>query len=82
MVYKNCFLLCLPLLANILLFGQETHIHSHNDYLQKAPFWTAYANGLASIEVDVHLKDTTLYVAHDATEIRKAHTLQSLYLDP
>lgn len=57
-------------------------IHSHNDYLQKAPFWEAYAAGASSIEVDVILKDGQLMAAHEMESINPAKTLQSLYLDP
>ncbi len=57
-------------------------IHSHNDYLQKAPFWEAYAAGASSIEVDVILKDGKLMAAHEAESIHPARTIESLYLDP
>ncbi len=57
-------------------------IHSHNDYEQKSPFWNAYANGLTSIEVDVFLKDKTLYATHAESEIIPNNTIRSLYLDP
>jgi len=57
-------------------------IHSHNDYLQKAPFWEAYAAGASSIEVDVILQDGQLMAAHEIESINPSKTLQSLYLDP
>ncbi|UGU16471.1 alkaline phosphatase [Sinomicrobium kalidii] len=57
-------------------------IHSHNDYEQKSPFWNAYANGLTSIEVDIFLKNNTLYVTHTESEIVEHSTIQSLYLEP
>lgn len=56
-------------------------VHSHNDYAQELPFWFAYANGAASIEADVFLKDNTLYVTHAEAEIVKGRTFQTLYLD-
>ncbi|WP_425637835.1 alkaline phosphatase [Algoriphagus yeomjeoni] len=57
-------------------------IHSHNDYLQTVPFWTAYSAGAASIEVDVILKDGALLAAHEVESIDPRRTIESLYLDP
>ncbi|MFB9054842.1 metallophosphoesterase [Formosa undariae] len=57
-------------------------IHSHNDYNQLLPFWKAYTNGLESIEVDVFLKNNTLYATHEAHEIKTQNTFESLYLKP
>jgi len=66
--------------------GQETglvaKIHSHNDYKQKVPFWTAYACGLNSIEVDVFLKNDTLFVTHSENELTPYNTIENLYLKP
>jgi alkaline phosphatase len=62
--------------------AQSHKIHSHNDYAQPVAFWDAYANGMASIEVDVFLKNNTLYVTHDEADIKQERTLQNLYLDP
>ncbi|WP_114792907.1 alkaline phosphatase [Niabella yanshanensis] len=56
--------------------------HSHNDYLQKFPFWLAYHEGFGSIEADVFLKEGKLMVAHTAGEIEKERTLETLYLKP
>lgn len=56
--------------------------HSHNDYEQKNPFFDAYNHGFGSIEADVHLVNDTLFTAHDAHEIRKERTLETLYLEP
>lgn len=64
------------------LGAQNINIHSHNDYLQQIPFWEAYANGAASIEADVILRNDTLFVAHEKESIRAGHTLTSLYLNP
>ncbi|MDQ5928304.1 MAG: alkaline phosphatase [Bacteroidota bacterium] len=61
---------------------KEIKIHSHNDYQQNIPFWNAFNNGLSSIEVDVFLKENTLYVCHEASSIKKERTLESLYLLP
>ncbi|MFT6933717.1 MAG: alkaline phosphatase [Maribacter sp.] len=62
--------------------AQSFKVHSHNDYLQEVPFWSAYANGINSIEIDVFLKGGSLYVAHDASDILLERTLQTLYLHP
>ncbi|MCH5686690.1 hypothetical protein LWM68_21950 [Niabella sp. W65] len=56
--------------------------HSHNDYLQKFPFWQAYYEGFGSVEADVFLKEGNLVVAHTAGEIDKERTLEALYLKP
>ena len=61
---------------------QKYKIHSHNDYEQNIPFWSAYANGLNSIEADIFLKDNRLYVSHTEADIKKERTLEKLYLDP
>ncbi|QXP52653.1 alkaline phosphatase [Cellulophaga sp. HaHa_2_1] len=69
----------------IASYGQEKNtalIHSHNDYLQSVPFWTAFSNGLNSIEVDVYLNDKSLNVAHTEAEIDAERTLEKLYLEP
>lgn len=66
-----------------LVYGQAAKgykIHSHNDYLQQVPFWTAYDSGLNSIEVDVFLKEGRLYATHSEAEIQREHTLEGLYL--
>ncbi len=56
--------------------------HSHNDYQQTQPLYTAYQSGMGSIEADVFLKNGQLYVAHDSTEIKIGATLKKLYLEP
>lgn len=56
--------------------------HSHNDYLNKSPFYTAYKNEFASIEADVFPVNGKLYVAHSKKEIKPEYTLKRLYLDP
>ena len=62
---------------------EEKHkLHSHNDYLQRVPYWEAYANQMESIEADVILLDGELYVAHEKESIQTNRTLSSLYLDP
>lgn len=56
--------------------------HSHNDYLQNPPFYTAYNNNFASMEIDVFLVDGELYVAHNKEDIDKQRTIEHLYLEP
>lgn len=56
--------------------------HAHNDYLHDQPLFDALSARFRSIEVDVHLRDGELFVAHDAGEIRADRTIKSLYLDP
>ncbi len=56
--------------------------HSHNDYLNKSPFYTAYKNEFASIEADVFPVNGKLNVAHSKKEIKSENTLKRLYLDP
>ena len=48
-------------------------IHAHNDYLNDVPFFEAYINGAASIEMDIHLYNDELYVAHDFDEIKSTN---------
>lgn len=78
-------LCCFFLMGFQFLIAQESRpftIHSHNDYLQNAPFWNAYTNGLGSIEVDLFLKGGVLYATHTEAEIKEGQTLESLYLQP
>ena len=64
------------------LYAQPSvNIHAHNDYKNKMPFWNALENQCSSIEVDLILKEGTLFVAHERATIRKDRTFESLYLD-
>jgi alkaline phosphatase len=58
------------------------NVHSHNDYEQSRPFYTAYEFGAGSIEADILLRDGELYVAHDSAGIRSDRTLAKMYLEP
>lgn len=86
MYASNKILFIVFFLTLKIAIGQETglasKIHSHNDYKQKVPFWTAYACGLNSIEIDVFLKNDTLFVTHSEKEIKPYNTLENLYLKP
>ncbi|KAI5778470.1 hypothetical protein EDC01DRAFT_634865 [Geopyxis carbonaria] len=57
-------------------------IHSHNDYWRPAPLYTALSVGASSIESDIFLLNSTLYVGHDRASLTPARTLASLYIDP
>ncbi|SHM91523.1 Glycerophosphoryl diester phosphodiesterase family protein [Cyclobacterium lianum] len=83
MLFQTRYLVALLLYSlTIPLSAQQPKLHSHNDYLQSLPFWEAYSAGAASIEADVILLEDTLFVAHEAENIKRKHTLTSLYLDP
>lgn len=80
---KRAILIFLFLVSKVLIGQEATYkIHSHNDYYQNVPFWTAYSCGLNSIEVDVILKRDTLFVAHSMNEIVAYNTIENLYLKP
>lgn len=70
------------LLTQAQHYSVNANAHSHNDYLQTQPFYTAHANRFASIEIDVFLQGDSLYVAHEEKEIKSGHTIQNLYLQP
>jgi alkaline phosphatase len=63
-------------------YPSASNAHSHNDYEQKFPFWTAWQHGFGSIEADVFLENGQLIVAHDRKEVAAGRTLDSLYLLP
>jgi alkaline phosphatase len=56
--------------------------HSHNDYEQKIPYWLAYDAGFGSIEADIFLVDSVLYIAHDRNELQHKIKLEEEYLQP
>ena len=56
--------------------------HSHNDYYQNQPFQTAFEAGMGSIEADIFLWKSNLYVAHTFFEIDETCTFDALYLQP
>lgn len=49
--------------------GQDTVVHSHNDYVQDVPFWKAISAGVSSVEADVFLMDGKLMVTHEKERI-------------
>lgn len=56
--------------------------HSHNDYNQNFPFYTAYHAGMGSVEADIYLKKGKLLVAHNEEDTDTGKTLSAMYLDP
>jgi alkaline phosphatase len=59
-----------------------SNAHSHNDYEQKIPFYSAYYQHFGSVEADVILRSDTLFVAHQESDMHGDRTLESLYLEP
>ncbi|WP_205510994.1 alkaline phosphatase [Longitalea arenae] len=79
-----CFLLpCLHVYAQPAVYT-TANAHSHNDYQQSAPFYSAYNLQYGSIEVDVYLSlnDNELYVAHTIKDVAQNRTFENLYLSP
>lgn len=70
------------LMAQPRIYSSVENVHSHNDYLQNVPFYTAYSARCASIEADIFLVDGELYIAHEAKDINKNRKLRNLYLNP
>lgn len=57
--------------------------HAHNDYENPRPLISALENRFQSIEIDIHLFQNEIYVAHDPiVQIDSNRLLQKLYLDP
>ena len=56
--------------------------HAHNDYRHPRPLLDALEHGFCSVEVDIHLVDGELLVAHNPDETDPARTLEALYLKP
>ncbi len=66
-------------LATTSLVAQTDYrVHSHNDYRQDIPFWYAYSNGAASLEVDLFLNNDTLFVTHSEKALHTDGTLSKL----
>ena len=84
--FKKAFLSLLLAFSTVTALAQRyevgKNVHSHNDYEQRHPFYTAYQNGLASMEIDVFQVGDELYVAHKEEDIDRKKTIESLYLEP
>lgn len=75
--------LALTLTLFSVAFAQPlSQAHAHNDYEHDRPLLDALDHGFSSVEADIWLVFGELFVAHDAHEIRRGRTLESLYLDP
>jgi len=74
---------CMHVLAQPVVYT-TANAHSHNDYQQSAPFYSAYNLQYGSIEVDVYLSviDNELYVAHTIKDVAEKRTFENLYLSP
>ncbi len=70
-----------PLMTGIRRYT-VANTHSHNDYEQSTPFWTAYNAQFGSIEADIFLVNDTLFVAHDRKELKRRRTLEAYYVQP
>ncbi|MHA4893351.1 phosphatidylinositol-specific phospholipase C/glycerophosphodiester phosphodiesterase family protein [Pedobacter sp. PWIIR3] len=79
---RNSIFLVLLLIGFGAAAQQKSKGHSHNDYNQSSPFYTAYAAGMASIEADVYFKGGKLLVAHNEEDTDPARSLEKLYLMP
>ncbi len=78
---KKILILCC--LNVFFVLGQsKAKLHSHNDYEQKVPFWTAYSCDIPSIEIDVFLVKDKILVAHEKQNTKPENTIEKLYLDP
>jgi alkaline phosphatase len=63
-------------------YNANENTHSHNDYLQTQPFYTAHANGIGSMEADLYMVGNELLVAHERKSIDNKRTFERLYLKP
>lgn len=82
---KKLFFIALFTLLNIGLHAQQitaNRAHSHNDYSQNIPLFTAYYANAGSIEADVFFVKGKLIVSHDTAGVAEGRTLDSLYLKP
>ncbi|HEX4372362.1 MAG TPA: phosphatidylinositol-specific phospholipase C/glycerophosphodiester phosphodiesterase family protein [Puia sp.] len=76
-----CLLICLLLSAQPKNYS-TANAHSHNDYENPVPFYTAYNARFGSIEADIFLENGKLFVAHDTNELKMHRTLEQYYLTP
>lgn len=84
-VYKfYCILLAMFCVGTFPIRGQKVKIHSHNDYQRRFPFYEAYGQLLSSVESDIYVTNVKgeLLVAHNASDLSTAPTLDESYLQP
>ncbi len=79
---KNIF--SILLIASCLSVSAQTasNGHSHKDYLNRVPFWTAYNAHFGSIGIDLVAVDGKLYVATSKRDAKPDRTFDALYLEP
>ena len=56
--------------------------HSHNDYKNETPLYNALDQKFKSIEVDIFLSKSNLYVGHHWLDLNKDRTIEKMYLKP
>jgi alkaline phosphatase len=83
----NKLFFVLLLVVSTTSFAQPTsysvaNAHSHNDYEQPVPLFTAWHEAFGSIEADIFLHNNELLVAHTTSELSLHRTLEELYLKP
>lgn len=84
-MYKLVFVSLLFIQITVLsqpVTWSTANAHSHNDYEQPVPFYTAYNEMFGSIEADIFWHNNELLVAHTTKELPLHRTLDSLYLKP
>lgn len=83
---KNKLILFLfSCIVSLFVSAQKIQVlpaHSHNDYEHENPLFDALFYGFKSIEADVFLRGDSLFVAHNAKDIKSGRTLRRLYLEP
>ena len=85
--FTRCFLfvwiLCfIPKLRAQPVNYSVQNAHSHNDYVNPIPFYTAYKAGFGSMEADIFLINDSLFVGHTLADVKAKRTLEKLYLQP
>ncbi|MCC8035880.1 MAG: alkaline phosphatase [Rikenellaceae bacterium] len=73
-------LFTLLLIGTIPAVGQI--IHSHNDYLRRAPLTEALTSGAGIIEADLWMRGEGIVVCHDADQVATAPLFTDLYIKP
>jgi hypothetical protein len=76
------FSLCILFALICSLSFSQPFIHAHNDYQKPEPLTYVLRYQAFSIEADIFLSENRLLVAHEISELSKAKTLDSFYLQP
>lgn len=78
-------LLYLYIIFNSICYSQNNisfNSHSHNDYANPKPLFTALSSGSKSIEADIIYLNDKLFVAHNVEDTNQNNTLEKMYLAP